>query len=65
MRLDGSGRPACLGTLPSRDHAVEEQLAWAAQSDKKATEFLSNVHLRGGQAFSRAGVASSQAPHSG
>ena len=57
MRLDGAGRPACLAALPCRDSAVEEQLAWAAQSDKKATEFLSNVHLRGGQAFSRAGRA--------
>ena len=56
MRLDSTGRPACLGVLPSRDHAVEEQQAWAQQSDKKASEFLSNVHMRGGQAFSRAGA---------
>ena len=29
LRLHGTVRPACLGVLPSRDHAVEQQQAWA------------------------------------
>ena len=55
LRLDANGQPAALPQLPTRDAAVDEQLTWAGQSDKKANEFMSNVHLKGGQAFSKAG----------
>ena len=34
---------------------MEEQLLWAQQSDKKASEFMSNVHMRSGQALNKAG----------
>ena len=55
LRLDAEGQPAILSVLLRRDAAVEEQLLWAQQSDKKASEFMSNVHMRSGQALNKAG----------
>ncbi|KAK9799381.1 hypothetical protein WJX73_007250 [Symbiochloris irregularis] len=57
LDLDSTGRALNKPHFLNRDQTIAEQQAWANQSDKKTSEFLDSVHLRGGQAFHNAGKA--------
>lgn len=56
LDLDTSGRAISKPHFLARDKHTAEQEGWAQQSDKKTSEFLDSVQLRGGQAFQHAGV---------
>ena len=56
LDLDSSGRALSKPHFLARDKCTAEQEGWANQSDKKTSEFLDSVQMRGGQAFQNAGA---------
>ena len=56
LDLDSTGRALSKPHFMARERFVAEQEGWASQSDKKTSEFLDNMQLRGGQAFHNAGA---------
>ena len=55
LDLDGGGFVSASPPPRASEADAAEQEAWAAQSDKKTSEFLANLTARGGKAIGNAG----------
>ena len=57
LDLDSGGFVLASPPAHASEAVAAEQEAWAAQSDKKTSEFLANLTARGGKAIGNAGVS--------